>query len=102
MSFALAYITFPNEQEAEKIGKKLLEEKLIACYNLFPIKSAYLWNGKIENSEEIVGIFKTSTKNKKILEEKIISLHSYKIPCIIHLQWEANEAYENWINDSTL
>lgn len=54
MKILLLYVTHKNKEEAEKVSKYLLEKRLIACVNYFPIESSYWWKGKVENSEEIV------------------------------------------------
>jgi len=37
----IIYSTFPNKEKAVEVGKKLLEDKLIGCFNVFPIISGY-------------------------------------------------------------
>ena len=94
----LIYTTNPNLKEAKKVGKYLLENKLIKCANYFPIESAYEWNGKIENAKEIVAIFKTVENNWKKTKEGIKKMHKYETPCILKIKVEANKEYEDWVN----
>ena len=94
----LIYITCPNKEEAEKIVKLLLKKKLIACANIFPIKSFYHWKGKIENDQEFVSILKTKEENWEKVKEEVKRVHSYDVPCIIKLNVEANEEFANWVN----
>ena len=93
----LVYITCKNKKEAEKISKHLLVKRLIACANIFPIKTMYWWNNKIINDKENVIIAKTSNKNFKKLEIEVKKIHSYEIPCILKLDAIANEEYEDWV-----
>ena len=90
--FAL-YIPCPSKEEAEKIAKELLQKKLIACANIFPISSLYLWKGKIEERNEFVLLVKT---NKEV-EEEVKKLHSYENPCIGKIPIEFNKEYSNWL-----
>ena len=83
--------------EAKKVASHLLEQKLIACANFFPIESACWWKGKIENSNEIVSIVKTKKENWEKVKEEVKKIHSYEIPCIMKFEVEANDDYENWI-----
>lgn len=99
LSMALIYITCKDLKEANKISMLLLEKRLIACANLFPIKSMYLWKGKIENQNEFAIIAKTLEKKYIKIKAEVSKLHSYKIPCILKIDAEANEAYDNWVND---
>lgn len=92
----LAYITCKDEKEAEKISGHLLEKRLIACSNIFPVKSMYWWNGKIQNDSEVIIIAKTSGKNFSKAEKEVKKLHSYKVPCILKIEANANKDYGEW------
>ncbi len=93
------YITCKNEQEAVKISTNLLNKRLIACSNMFPIRSMYWWNKKIENTKEFVILAKTKEKNYIKIKKEVEKIHSYKIPCIVKINAEANESYDKWINE---
>ena len=43
----VCYVTCKNKTEAKKISKHLLNKKLVACSNMFPVSSMYWWNKKI-------------------------------------------------------
>lgn len=98
MVLAIGYITHKNNENAEKLIIHLLNKKLIACANIFPINSFYLWHGKTEKSKEYVSIIKTSHKNWKKLESEVKNIHPYKVPCIIRINAKANKEFESWIN----
>lgn len=100
MSFALIYITHPSEAEAQRVSQHLLECKVIACANIFPITSAYWWQGLLQNEQEWVSIVKTSLENYEGVKTEVEKVHSYEVPCILKIEVEANTAYENWIRDS--
>ncbi|MEK6910963.1 MAG: divalent-cation tolerance protein CutA [Nanoarchaeota archaeon] len=95
----LIYCPCKNNKEADKISRHLLKMKLIACSNLFPIKSLYNWKGKIKNSKEIVMLAKTNNKNFVGCVKEIKKLHSYEIPCIIKLDVKSNREYFNWVEN---
>ena len=94
----LVYITCKDKKEAEKISLNLLRKRLIACANIFPIKSMYWWKGSIVNDKENVLIAKTSNKNFKKLEKEVKKIHSYEIQCILRIDSAANKEYEIWAN----
>lgn len=100
MSFAIAYVTYSDESTAHDIGQRLLERRLIACYNLFPIRSAFWWQGKIENDHEVVTLLKTTQSRWSELVATLHDLHPYETPCIIRFSVEANPEYEAWIEES--
>lgn len=99
MSFIFVYVTNPNKKEAKKIAFHLLKKRLIACANIFPINSSFLWKGKIENINEVVLIVKTRKENFNKIKNEINKIHSYKTPCIIKFNVESNEDYEKWLKE---
>lgn len=96
---SIIYITCKDEEEAVKISKHLLNKRLIACSNMYPIKSMYWWKGKIEDNKEFVIMAKTLGKNYKTIKKEIKKLHSYDIPCILKIDAEANEDYQKWVDN---
>ena len=100
MSFILIYITHANESDAEKVANLLVEKKFVACSNIFPITSAYWWQGAVQNEKEWVSIVKTIPENWEALKSKVAEIHPYDVPCIMKINVEANEEYEQWIKNS--
>ena len=101
MTFIILYVTHKNLENAQKVASHLLQKKLIACANFFPITSSYWWKGKIENSEEIVSLLKTRKENWEKVKSEIKKIHPYETPCIMKINAEANADYESWINEET-
>jgi periplasmic divalent cation tolerance protein len=103
MKFSLLYVTHENEEEARKIVNILLSERLIACANIFPIQSVYYWDWDIADTPEVVTLLKTSHDRVDATEKRILSLHPYKIPCIMQVSYDvvSNLAYAQWIHDET-
>ena len=99
MNFIFIYITNPTKKEARKIAKHLLEKKLIACANIFPIDSLYWWKGKIAEEKEFVLIAKTKKDNFNRVKKEIEKIHSYTIPCIVKIPVSSNEKYYQWLNE---
>lgn len=97
MSFIAIYVTHKNMEEAEKITTHLLQQKTIACVNYFPIKSSYQRQWQIESSEEVVSLLKTRTENWEKVKKEIEKTHPYETPCIMKMNVEANDEYEQWI-----
>lgn len=86
MSAIFVYITCEDAKEAGRIAEALLEEKLIACANVFqPHQAIYHWQGKIQSEPETAMIVKT----RHDLFEKVCSTvknnHSYDVPCVVAL-----------------
>ena len=83
----------------EMIGRHLVESRLIACMQIMgPIKSIYRWKGRIEETEEWIGLMKTREDRYGQVEEEIGRLHPYEVPEIIALEIErVLPAYGEWI-----
>ena len=100
MGFCIIYTTHPSAQEAKRISDIIVDEKLAACSNTFPITSSYWWQKQIEHDSEWVSILKTIPEHWEALQQRILELHPYQVPCIIKIDVEANEGYEKWVKDS--
>jgi periplasmic divalent cation tolerance protein len=101
LMFSVIYITAGNLEEARRIGKKLIEERLAACVNIFPISSIYRWKDDIEESNEFGMIVKTKTEKVKDIEKRVKQLHSYEVPCVIEFKiGEGSAEYLKWIEES--
>lgn len=102
MTMSLFYIPCPNDQVAESISLKLLENKLIACANTIPgVKSFYWWENKIETTTEVVLLLKTDTKFKSSIEEFLKKNHPYSVFCLLEIDPKSiNQEYLNWLNSS--
>lgn len=100
--FIIVYITHPDEATANKIVHLLIDQKTVACGNIFPITSAYWWKGTVEQEGEFVSIVKTIPENWDSLVEQVKQQHPYETPCIMRLEANANKEYEDWIKSSCL
>ena len=102
MSVISVYAVFANAEEAERIGRLVVEERLAACVNILaPVRSIYRWQGKVETADEVAAIFKTSHTNADALITRIASLHSYDVPCVA--TWPIDKIlapYADWVEDS--
>ncbi|MHB9154467.1 MAG: divalent-cation tolerance protein CutA [Endomicrobiales bacterium] len=96
------FITASSREEGEKISKALVEEKLVACVNLFPeIHSRYWWKGKIETSKEVFLLAKTRDSLLGRVTARVKALHSYEVPEVTALPIAGgNREYLKWIGDS--
>ena len=99
----VVFITAPNEEEAARIARTLVESRLAACVNIINhIRSIYAWQGKIEDDTEVLMIVKTQIKCFDALAAKVRELHSYDVPEIISLPiTDGSNDYLKWIKQST-
>ncbi len=94
--------TVASPEEANRIGRILVEERLAACATLLPpIHSIYRWHDQIESSTETMLLIKTSLDQLPVLETRLRALHSYQIPEFLVLPVESgSHAYLNWLQAS--
>lgn len=94
--------TLHKKDSAVMIGKGLLRERLIACYNLFPVESAYWWKGKLLEENETMIIMKTRGGNFKKVEKYIKEHSGYDVPEVIAVTPDkVNLSYLKWVDDET-
>ena len=98
----LLFTTFHKKETALKIGKSLLKDRLIACYNLLPVESAYWWKGEIVGDKEILMILKTRKENFDQVESQIKKHSGYEIPEVLAVTpSQVNKSYLDWIHSET-
>ena len=103
MKIVLIQTTCGTKEEARKIAKVLIEEKLAACIQMFEIESFYNWNDEFCCDNETLLNIKTRKDNFEKIKSKILELHSYDLPEIIQLDIaNASEEYLKFIGDNTI
>ena len=96
-------ITAGTEDQADSIGRALVEERLAACANVLPgVRSLYRWEGKTHHDSEVLVIVKTRASLFRQIARRVKELHSYEVPEIIGLPIEAgDDAYLDWMHSAT-
>src|SRR5579859_2219520 len=85
--------------EANKLGRTLVEERLVACATLLPVvQSIYYWKDQLQSAPETMILLKTSTDKLEALETRLRELHSYRVPEFLVLPVEhGSAAYLEWM-----
>lgn len=102
MTVVSVYVVFADADEAEKIGRAVIEEKLAACINILgSCRSIYRWQGEIETADEVPAILKTDSSRAERLVDRIAELHSYDTPCICVWPVERTlDRYSDWVEEA--
>jgi len=97
------FVTTANEEEAVRIAKTIVTERLAACANMVSgLRSIYRWKGEIWDTEERLLMIKTRAALFPALEQRIRALHSYEVPEIVGIPITAGSpAYLGWILENT-
>ena len=101
MSHVVVFITAATPEEAERLGRTLLDERLAACVNTVPVRSAYWWQGQVEEAGETLLIVKTAARLVDALTARVRALHSATVPEVIAVPIVGgNPDYLRWIDES--
>jgi periplasmic divalent cation tolerance protein len=101
----VVFVTAGSREEADKLSRGLVEEKLAFCVNALPaIQSTYYWEGKLCEDEEILLIIKTRASKFDALETWVRKNHSYDVPEVIALPIvKGSQPYlksiDDWVSD---
>jgi periplasmic divalent cation tolerance protein len=95
----LVLTTFAREEDAVRVVRTLIDERLIACGNLLPgARSLYRWKGAIEDAREVVALLKTRKQDWAALLSRLHELHPYETPEVIALRVAAGAPkYMAWL-----
>lgn len=103
MEVSVMFVTVGKAEEADRIARTLVGEKLVACVNVVPgIQSIYWWKGEVCEDAELLLIMKTRTALVGAVRDRVKELHSYEVPEIIALPIaQGLPAYLEWVAAST-
>lgn len=100
--FALVLTTCGDAENARAIARDLVERRLAACVQIFPIDSFFRWEGRVQNETELMVLCKIRRADYPDVEAAIRAAHAYDVPEIIALPVEAGAAsYLAWITAET-
>jgi len=101
--FVVVLVTAGSTEEAARVGRALVEERLAACANVIgPIRSIYRWQGAIEDAAEHLLLVKARAGDLDALEARVRALHSYDVPEVLALPIRGGSAaYLAWLAEAT-
>ena len=93
------YTTLDDLESLKDIASTLLEENLIACANIRSMHTAlYRREGEIKEEQEFSAILKTSKEKAEEAKERLLSLHTYEVPCVFSFEATAGHMpFLDWI-----
>lgn len=94
----LVLSTCPADHAA-RLARAVVEERLAACCNRLPaVQSTYWWDGQVEEADEVLLVFKTTSEQAPRLMERLGALHPYDVPEIVVLPVaRVNAPYAAWV-----
>jgi periplasmic divalent cation tolerance protein len=96
-------ITASSREEADRIARRLVEDRLAACVNIVSqVRSLFVWEGKLSQENEVLLVVKSRRARFQQLATAVKRLHSYSVPEIIALPIVIGSAdYLRWVSEST-
>jgi periplasmic divalent cation tolerance protein len=98
-SIQLVLVSAPDQKSGRSLARAILQARLAACVNLVPgLESHYWWQAKLERSQEVLLMIKTTRSHLSGLEKLIVRKHPYDTPEVIALTLAAgNRRYLKWV-----
>ena len=86
-------------EEAERLSRILLEQRLCACANLVAdVRSVFRWDGQTQTDDEILLIAKTTLDALGAFKRVVAANHSCDVPEIVALPVVGgNDTYLDWV-----
>ena len=100
--YSMIIVTTAEKDSAREIARSLVEKKLAACGQIFPIESIYFWQGKICEKNESMLFIKSRSELFDEIKAFIKENHSYEVPEIIQVPiTNGLPEYLKWIDHCT-
>lgn len=78
MKIITIFLTCASEDEGDKITQALLKKKLATCIKKTKVASSFLWEGKIDKSEEVLLVMDSVEEKFSEIEIEVRKIHSYE------------------------
>lgn len=99
-AYLLVQVSAGSEKQAWEIAHTVVEQNLVACAQVFPIRSCYSWEGRIEHDDELLILMKTTAAAYDRLEACIKEMHDYDVPEILAVPIVRGlTAYLHWMDE---
>ena len=102
-SVLIAYCTCPDAATADALAQALVSERLAACVNVLPgVRSTYRWQGRVERSDEVLLLIKTTRDRLEAISARVQALHPHELPEVIAVAACGGLApYLDWVAEQT-
>lgn len=100
--YLIAFTTFAREDDAARVVRALVEERLIACGNVLRgARSIYRWQGVVEDTDEVVVLMKTRKQDWAALLSRLHELHPFEVPELVAVRVAAGAPkYLAWLDEA--
>ncbi len=97
-------VTGPDAEVLLDLGRRVVEERLAACVNVFSgVASVFRWEGEVQEEGEALAILKTTRERVEALQERVLALHPYDEPEFLALPVVmGSSSYARWVIGSVV
>jgi periplasmic divalent cation tolerance protein len=85
----IVYATCASAEDAGRIGRALVEERIAACVTYYPHRAVYRWDEAVRDEAEYTLLAKTMPGEWTRLQARITELLGYEVPCVVAFRPEA-------------
>lgn len=98
----VVFVTGPDRETLRDLGRRLVEERLAACANVWDgIDSVFRWRGEVQEEREALALLKTTGGRLEALRGRVAELHPYDEPEFLALAVDTGSpSYLAWVVDS--
>lgn len=94
--------TVATQDDARRLARALVEQRLAACAQISAIESVYRWQGAVQQEPEQRVLFKTVRERYDEVAAALRALHPYELPAIHALALaEVDPAYADWVVENS-
>lgn len=88
--------------EARKVCRYLVQERLVACANIVPwVESIFMWDNNLNTEQESKVFLKTRKENFETVREIIETNSKYEVPEVLFSTIDGgNDAYMKWLDEA--
>lgn len=99
--YSLVTSTCADKESAKAIAGLLVERRLAACVQIFPIESLYVWQGGVCDDNEVILLIKSKPELFDEIAAVIKENHSYEVPEVVQLPITGGlPEYLRWIDET--
>ena len=103
VSYCVVLTTLSSREDAQSLVRRLVTDRLVACGTIVENAiSIYEWQGKLEETPEVVVLLKTRQEHWEQLRSVVHKLHPYEVPELLALPVDGGlPAYLVWLAEQT-
>lgn len=100
--YVILLTTLNSESAAQQLAQELVQNRLAACVNFWPVQSVYSWQGQIELDSEWQLLIKTRQILAQSLANWLADHHPYEVPELLVVNLDQGSArYLDWLRGVT-